>query len=483
MSAGEPRRPLTPRAAAVAAALWLFAGTAFAQVVEVPRIDATIGSGSVGAAPSAAAPIVAPSLSAVASPSIAPSAAPIAAAPVLAPALSISAAGAIPALPAAAAAPQPVAAAPALAGAPALAASGGGFGKRVTPPGAPGAAATPVQPSAGESLGGESEWANSSALFDLSADRGAGPVSPAISAGLPGNPAGQVLGRLRRAAKNGQSGPGQVPGMERVEWAGLARHGNSGETTQLSIDGKTWWMKRIGNSTDKDLQAIPRETRASNEAGVAAVLRSDPQLSRSFSVTPRVSTFRDGDHVYVLTEGLPTIGNGESQRQDLTPVQRADAAIIQLILGLGDMHGGDVLPLGGGRFGLIDFEKLSRAPMRKATPQEIDNEVMFKNFPLVDRLSDNDPAVYQRRFKEWMDDYRNGGRARMDRELAGQGWSRAQRQVYLETVDKNAETYLDRLQPYLDYANERYRIMLKARAEAARPPPQKEKKGLFGWGK
>jgi len=452
MSAGAPARPRTPRAAAFAAALCLLAGTVLAQVVEVPRIDAPVGSG-VQAAPSAAGvgvSIQSPSLAVVAAPSIVPSAAPLAAAPALAPALAVSAAG-IPALPAAAAAPQPVAAAPALSGARAVPAAAGGFGKRVTPPGTPAAEPAAAQPASEEQGGGETDWAKSAALFDLRADGGGEEVAPAVRAGLPGNPAGQVLGRLRRAAVNGQPGPGQVPGMARVQWAGLARHGNSGQTVELSIDGKTWWMKRIGLSTDDELQAIPVETRASNEAGFAAVLRADPQLSRSYSVTPRVSTFRDGRQVYVLTEGLPTIGNGESQRQELTPVQRADAAIIQLVLGMGDMHGGDVLPLGGGRYGLIDFEKLSRSPLAKVKSEaQVELEVMYKNFPLVDRISANDPAVYHRRFKEWKDDYDHGGRARMDRELAGQGWSRAERQVYLAAVDKNVETYLDRLQPYLD---------------------------------
>lgn len=481
MSAGAPARPRTPRAAALAAALCLFAGNILAQPVEVPRLDTPVGTGNVSAAPSAGASILAPSLSAVAAPSLAPSAAPVAAAPALAPALSVSPAAAIPALPAAAAAPQPVAAAPALAGAPA--AASGGFGKRVTPPGVPASAPSAPKSAAGEAGGGETEWANASALFDLSADRGTEPVSPAVRAGLPENPVGQVLGRLRRAAVGGQPGPGEIPGMAKVDWAGPARHGNSGETTQLTIGGKTWWLKRLGNSPDPGIQAIPPETRASNEAGFAAVLRADPQLSRSFAVTPRVSTFRDGRHVYVLTEGLPSTGSGESQRQELSPVQRADASIIQLVLGMGDMHGGDVLPLGGGRYGLIDFEKLSRAPLEKASEQEIDNQVMMKNFPLVDRLSANDPAVYKRRFAAWMDDYRNGGRARMDQALAGQGWSRAQRDVYLAAVDKNAETYFDRLQPYLDYGNKWHERIMKARADAARPPPKPEKKGFFGWGK
>ena len=456
-------RPRSPRAAAIAAALSLLAGTPFAQPVDVPRIEAPVGAGNVGVAPSAGASVLAPSLSAVTAPSFSPFAAPMpVAAPVLAPAL------AAPALPALAAAP---------------AASAGGFGKRVQPSGAPAAEPARGEPGDAESNDGDGNWARSSALFDLAAEHGADAVPTALQAGLPGNHVGKLLGRLRLAGQSGRPGPGAIPGMERVEWAGATGRGQSGETTSLRIAGKPWYLKRLGPSPDPGIQALPVETRASNEAGFAAVLRADPQLSRSFAVSPQVSVFSDGRSVFVLTEGLSSIGNGESQRQELSPVQRADAAIVQLVLGLGDMHGGDVLPLGGGRFGLIDFEKLSRAPLEKATSREIDEQVMLKNFPLVDRLSANDPALYQRRFAEWKDDYDNGGRARMDRALAGQGWSRAQREVYLAAVDQNAATYLERLQPYLDYGNEWHQRILKARADAARAPPEKKSRGLFGWGK
>ena len=152
------------------------------------------------------------------------------------------------------------------------------------------------------------------------------------------------------------------------------------------------------------------------------------------------------------------------------------------------MHGADVLPFGGGRFGLIDFERLSRAPLEKATPREIDEQVMLKNFPLVDRLSANDPALYRDRFLKWKAEYDGGGRARMDAALAGEGWSRPQRDVYLAAVDRNAATYLERLEPYLLYANGWHERIRKAQAEAARseaaPGPRSGILGsFFGGGK
>jgi hypothetical protein len=455
---------------AAAAAVFLAAG-AFAAPVEVPVIDAPVGTGSVGAAPAAGGAALAPVLAA---PLPSAPATGLAPAPVLAPAaLSPEAAAPV----AAAAAPVPAAAvraAPGAFGRRAAPSAPGGFGRRTAPPGA---ASAPQAPAAGPRAD-EADWARGSALFDLAASRGDDLPAAAPAAGIPAGPTGRVLTALRRAGARGEAGPGRIPGMAGATWEGGTGRGYSGETSRLSIGGKPWYLKRLGRSPDPVIDATPPETRARNETGAAAVLRADPLLSRSFEVSPRVEVFRDGDGVYVLSEGLPAVGDGESARRDLTPTQRADAAIAQLVLGLGDMHGADVLPLGGRRFGLIDFEKLSRAPLETATPQEIDSEVMLKNFPLVDRVSFNDPAVYAARFREWLADYRAGGRARMDGALAGAGWSRAERETYLAAVDRNARTFDARLEPYLSYANGFYERMLKARADAARAPPPK--KGLFG---
>jgi hypothetical protein len=441
--------------AVLAAALVLGAGPLAAAPVEVPRLDAPAGSAGADAAPGASVgSLLAPTLSA---PGL--SAAPL---PALPPSALPSATPATPAAPAAAASPAAVAPSPA-----ALpAARPGVFGRRASPP----AESVPTG-------GTEGDWARSAVLFDLSAAPGAeAPI--AVPAELPQTPVGKVLARLRRAGATGLAGPGRIPGMAAVEWGGGAGRGHSGETAKLRIGGQPWYLKKLGPSPDPVIDATPPETRARNEAGLAAALREDPLLSKSFSVSPEVGVFRDGPDVFVLTRGLPSVGDGESRRQELSPVQRADAAIIQLVLGLGDMHGGDVLPLGGGRFGLIDFEKLSRAPLQKETLHEIDNQVMLKNFPLVDRLSVNDPAVYRARFAAWKTDYDAGGRARLDRALDGAGWTRPQREAYLAAVDRNAETFLDRLQPYLDYANGWHKRVQEARAEAARRQAA-PKKGFF----
>lgn len=465
------RRAGLLRAIAIAAALSLFQGPLFAAPVDVPRIDAPVGSGSVQAAPSAGAGVLSQAL-------LSPSVPGLSAAPAALPPAAVLAPPAAPAaVLAPAAVPAAVLAAPALrSGASAAPSSGerlpGGFGRRVQPP------------ARDEPAAGEQAWSQSSALFDLSSERADDAAVPAAS-GLPENAAGKVLAKLRRAGENG-GGPGAIPGMARVEWAGPTGRGYSGESTKVRIDGKLWFMKKLGSSPDAVIDATPPETRARNEAGLAAVLRGDPLLSRSFSVAPRVSVFRDGKDVFVLSEGLPAVGDGESRRQELSADQRADAAIIQLVLGLGDMHGADVLPLAGGGFGLVDFEKLSRAPLEKATPREIDEQVMLKNYPLVDRLSANDPALYRGRFENWRRDYGAGGRARMDAALAEAGWSRPQREVYLAAVDRNAETYLERLEPYLEYANGWHRRILEARAEAARRKPEPSRGflgGLFGRGK
>lgn len=465
------------RILALTAALSVFSGSLFAAPVEVPRVEAPVGSG-VSAAPSVGAAVLAPALSAPVVPGLSAAL----------PALPLAAAAAAPL----AAAPAAVVAAPAAAAAPAPAlaavAASPVAGSTIRPGSSVPQAAERVPGVFGRrqeaprdnapSVTGEQEWTQSSALFDLSASRADNAV-PDARTGLPPNNAGKLLLRLRGAAERGEEGPAAIPGMSRVEWTGLAGHGASGETTNILIGGKPWYLKRLGPSPDAVINATPPETRARNEVGMAAVLRGDPQLSGSFSVSPRVSVFRDGDHVYVLSEGLPTLGDGESRRQELSPAQRADSAIIQLVLGVGDMHGGDVLPLGGGRFGLVDFEKLSRAPLGKATPREIDEQIMLKNFPLVDRLSRNEPAVYRARFERWRKDYVDGGRARMDKTLAAAGWSRPQREVYLAAVDRNAETYLDRLEPYLEYGNGWFDRVTKARAEAARPKPE-AKKGFLG---
>ncbi|MDE2510377.1 MAG: hypothetical protein KGL74_04585 [Elusimicrobia bacterium] len=467
-----PRRALLYRALAAAALLSLAAGTPFAGTVELPPIDAPVGSGAASAAsaPGAAAlvplysaPAVPGSPAAVAAPQavLVPASAAVLAPPVASPAAVLAA-------PAAVLIPR---AAP-ISGPSVSGRSSASFGRRARAP-ASESAAPDSTPAAGEAA-----WARSSELFDLSAVR-AGDAVPPDEAGLPSNAAGKVLAGLRRAGAEGKTGPGAIPGMARIEWAGATGRGNSGETTNVRIDGKPWFLKRLGSSPDAVIAATPAETRAANEAGFAAVLRADPQLSRSFSVAPRVSVFRDGKDVFVLSEGLPSIGDGESRRQELSPEQRADAAIVQLVLGMGDMHGADVLPLGGGRFGLIDFEKLSRAPLEKATPREIDEQVMLKNFPLVDRLSVNDPVLYRGRFARWKAGYDAGGRARMDSLLAGQGWSRAQREVYLAAVDRNADTFLERLEPYLQYANGWHRRILDARAEAARRESA-PRRGFFG---
>ncbi len=308
---------------------------------------------------------------------------------------------------------------------------------------------------------GDAEGARqaSSALFDLAAAPQDGSVS---AAGLPSNAAGQTLLQLRRA---GQAALG-IPGLVSARWLSAAGHGYSGETSRILVDGRVWYLKRLGKSPDPEIDATPPQTRALNEAGLASVLRRDPQLSRSFSVPARVSVFRDGLAVYVLSEGLPSAGDGESGRRNLAPEQRADASLIQLVLGLGDMHGGDVLPLEGGGFGLVDFEKLSRSPLAKAALRQVDDEVLLKEFPLVDRLADNDPAVYRARFEAWRRDYESGGRERMDQALAEAGWSKPSRDAYLSAVDRNLETYWDRLAPYLDYANEWHRRIERSRAEA-----------------
>ncbi|MFI5348291.1 MAG: hypothetical protein ACHQ2Z_02000 [Elusimicrobiota bacterium] len=319
----------------------------------------------------------------------------------------------------------------------------------------------------------------SEALFDLAAEReDVSLVAP------PSVPLRESVARLRRAGEQGSPGPGSIPGIARAQWIESSAHGYSGEGARVSIAGKVWHLKRLRNSPDKEIDAIPRETRARNEAGLAAVLRRDPQLSGSFSVPRQVSVFRDGREVFVLSEGLPSVGDGESKRWNLSPEQRADASIIQLVLGLGDMHGGDVLPLAGGGFGLVDFEKLSRAPLEKATAQQIDTQVMLKEFPLVDRHSDNDLEVYRARFGRWKQDYEDGGRERMDGALSGEGWSRPAREVYLAAVDRNLQTYFERLTPYLDYANDWHRRITASRAEAARraqaPPRKSFLDGLFG---
>ncbi len=428
--------------------------TASAAPVDLPPVEAPVGSG-ISDAGFAAAVVTAPAL-----------AAPSFAAPSV-----LVAPAALPALAPAAAATDDAGFAPT---ARPEAAHARAFGRKM-------AAAPSAAVAVGANIGGEQSWAQGAALFDLSAAHADHAPAPGRPSGLPDTPAGRTIARLRLAAQTGAAGPAAIAGMAHAQWSEPAGGGRSGETTKVLIAGKTWYLKRLGPSPDAEINATPPETRAGNEAGLANVLREDPQLSRSFSVAPRVSVFRDGKDVYVLSEGLPAVGNGESQRHDLSAAQRADAAIIQLALGLGDMHGADVLPLGGGRFGLIDFEKLSRAALTKASAHEIDEQVMLKNYPLVDRLSENDPAVYRARFETWRADYFAGGRGRMDAALAAAGWTTAQREVYLAAVDRNIETYLDRLEPYLEYANGWHRRIQAARAQAARPPPRKGFwQGLFG---
>lgn len=457
----------------LASALLLLPVFARAGPVEVPPVEAPVGSG-ISDAGSAAAVVVAPTLAAPVFAAPAVLAAP--AAPTALPALAPAAAA--PALPAAA----PTAAATDAAGFAPAARPGAApthvFGRKV-------AAAASAAAAPGANVGGEAAWAQGAALFDLSDARENDATAPVRPSGLPDTPAGRTIARLRLAAQTGATGPAAIAGMAHAQWSEPAGGGRSGETTKVLIAGKTWYLKRLGPSPDAEINATPPETRARNEAGLANVLREDPQLSRSFSVAPRVAVFRDGKDVYVLSEGLPAVGSGESQRHDLSAAQRADAAIIQLALGLGDMHGADVLPLGGGRFGLIDFEKLSRAPLTKASAHEIDEQVMLKNYPLVDRLSENDPAVYRARFEAWRADYLAGGRARMDAALASAGWTAAQREAYLAAVDRNVATYLERLEPYLEYANGWHRRIQAARAQAARPPPPRKGfwQGLFGSGR
>jgi hypothetical protein len=446
---------------ALAAALLARAAPLAAAPVDAPTIEAPV----VPAAPAGlAAAAVVPSLSALSCPLLPPAlAAPttLADAPVAA---ALSAAPLPPAAAAAAAAPDWTPAAPF---APAQT-PGAVFGRRAAAPAptpAPGVAAA----------AGEAAWTRSAQLFDLSSERAAADAVPVGGAQPSATTA--TLERLRRVKASGRPGPWAIPGLERV--ARLDRtDGRSGETVKVLIAGEPWYLKRLDASADPQISALPRETRALNEAGLAAALRSDPLLASSFAVSPRVAIFRDGREVYVLSQGLPSIGDGESRRHDLTPRQRADAAIIQLVLGLGDMHGADVLPLGGGRFGLIDFEKLAREPLAAPSPRQIDEEVLLKSFPLVDRLADNDPALYRARFEEWRGLYDGGGRARIDRALADEGWPPDERRAYLAAVDRNAQTYLERLQPYLDYANEWHRRVVAARAAAARSRP-KEPEGFW----
>jgi hypothetical protein len=338
--------------------------------------------------------------------------------------------------------------------------------------------------------------AAASALFDLAAPAnaasggavaavGAGFGSPSRSGLRPneGTPTRAVIGKLARGAVVQGRGPAAIPDIETIAFDGFASNGNSGETTKVRIRGEQWFLKRIGDSPDPEIAKMTRETRAFNEAGAAAMLRSDPVLSRSYSVSEKVSVFRDGEHIFVLTKGIDVAGDLDSKRRELSPVERADAAIAQLVLGLGDMHGANVLPKNGGGHGLIDFEKLSRRPLETATPQEIDTQVMIKNYPLVDRLTPNDPAVYRARFEAWKSDYESGGRERMTRALRASGWSARDAERYLLSVDKNVASYWTRLSPYLDYANGWYERIQRARAEQARKQAEKPKgffESLFG---
>ncbi|MFI5360726.1 MAG: hypothetical protein ACHQ49_02050 [Elusimicrobiota bacterium] len=444
------------RARLLAAALLSLGSPLLAGPTAVPHIDADVGSGQ------SLAPL-------------APAVVPTALSPVIA-APGLLGAGPV-------AAPVPFQsvfpAAPAAAAAPVAAASPASAPRAVSEEltrsleGAGGEQAAEASSGAGER-----ESMRAEALFDLAASR-----EDDSMAVPPSRPLRDSLVRLRAAGERGLPGPGSIPGIARVSWVDSSAHGYSGESAKVAIAGQVWHLKRLGHSPDKEIDATPRETRARNEVGLAAVLRADPQLSGSFRVAPLVSVFRDGRDVFVLSEGLPSIGDGESRRRPLSPAQRADASIIQLVLGLGDMHGGDVLPLAEGEFGLVDFEKLSRAPLSMATPHEIDTQVMLKDFPLVDRHSDNDAEVYRARFDRWKRDYQDGGRERMDRALAAQGWSRGARAAYLAAVDRNLETYLERLAPYLKYANDWHRRIEASRAEAARKAAAPKKKflgGLFG---
>ena len=342
----------------------------------------------------------------------------------------------------------------------------------------------------------------SAALFDLaavvpavSADAGVVPgglgaaPTPAQRGLQPfaGNPNRVVIEKLRsgRVVSGRERGPASIAGIETIEFAGTPGSGNSGETIRVSIAGEPWFLKRIGDSPDAEIAAMTAETRAMNEVGVSAMLRVDPLLSRSYSVSEKVLVFRDGKHVFVLSKSVDPSPEQPSGRKELSPAQRADASIVQLVLGLSDLHASNVLLQSGGGAAIIDFEKLSRSPMGTASAQQIDTEVMIKNFPLVDRLSQNDPDLYRARFEEWKRDYDAGGRDRMDSALRESGWSASDRAAYLSAVDRNAASYLERLQPYLEYANGWHRTIQANKAEAAQRQAEAPKgffANLFGGG-
>jgi tRNA A-37 threonylcarbamoyl transferase component Bud32 len=322
-----------------------------------------------------------------------------------------------------------------------------------------------------------------------------------------GNPAMEVVSVFQRSAevkgremRRGEGGLppieslfGKIPGLETAKFKGSTENGVSGDTVQIEIGGKPWFLKRvskeIGAQGDQAIRAMSPQTRALNEAGMARVMRSNPVLSQSFKVTEQAHIFESGGHTFVLTKGVDAAPTMKTASKGMTPVERADASIAQLILGLGDMNRGNVLKGRDGKHALIDFEKISREPQTKANLQRIDQEIMLKNFPLVDRLKANDPAVYRQRFETFKMDYQRGGRARMEAALAESGWTKADRMAYLATVDKNIASYQANLAPYLEYANGWAKKIAEAKAEKARQAQIEAAKpkgffsGLFGGSK
>lgn len=278
-------------------------------------------------------------------------------------------------------------------------------------------------------------------------------------------------------------------GMEVLGQAG----GIAGDAVRVRVGGEVWYLKRVSKQlselADAQLRVLSPTERAANEIGMREIVRR--YFGESFGVAEEAIVFKSQNDTFVLTKGIDAKPARDAQGRTLppgrkmSPVQRADYSILRLIFRTEDMHKENILFDAKGKPYLIDFEKVLVQPIRESLAAEaaavspgkpvspevlarrrqhlfekmVDQEVVAKNYPMVDRTARNDLAPYLERVKPWDRRFNSQApdamrfREEFRQTLRESGWSDGRIDTYFAAIRQNLRDYPDYMGAYVRKAN------------------------------
>ncbi|UPT73564.1 MAG: hypothetical protein M0D55_17140 [Elusimicrobiota bacterium] len=294
-------------------------------------------------------------------------------------------------------------------------------------------------------------------------------LSAAMAAGDGVRPPPAERARSRRFTDLGEAAA-YLGARDGVHLLAKTSEGLAGDAVRVEIGGADWYLKRVSKklneSIDDSLRALKPEERAGNELAIREIVRQ--AFPETFHVAPEALTIEHRGEIWVLTKGAPAAPD-PARIAKLTPEQRADYALLRLVLNAKDINRGNILfPKGEGKPTLIDFEAARPEVLDAAkVAREADNEIFVKGFPLVS-LEGNNPAVYKAR----ADLLRARAadpefRARLESILVDAGWAAERRAKFHEAFEANLRNFEANVAPYLAIAQ---KTIAKRRAEGSAPP-------------